>query len=74
MIITFSVDEQVAQRAQDAAQKVGKSLNQAIGDYLKRLAESNFRDDQWAQLETRCLQSSARLDGQHFNRNKANER
>ena len=74
MIITFSVDEQVAQRAQDAAQKMGKSLSEAVSDYLKRLAESNFRDVQWAQFETRCLQSSARLDGQQFNRNKANER
>ena len=74
MIITFSVDERVAQSAQDAAQKMGKSLNQAMGDYLEQLAESNFRHDQWAQLDTRCLQSSARLDGQHFNRNKANER
>ena len=74
MIITFAVDEQVAQRAQDAAQKMGKSLGEALCDYLERLAESNRRDDPWAQFEARCLNSSAQLNGQHFNRIEANKR
>ena len=40
MNITLSVDEQVAQRARDAAKKMGKSLNQLVRDYLEQLAGS----------------------------------
>ena len=43
MNITLSVDEQVAQRAREAAQKMGKSLNQAVRDYLEQLAGSAQR-------------------------------
>lgn len=74
MNITLAVDEQVAQRAREAAQKMGKSLNQAVRDYLEQLAGSARRGDQWAQFEARCLQSSARLDGWRFDRDEANER
>ncbi len=74
MNITLSVDEQVAQRARDAAQKMGKSLNQAVRDYLEQLAGSSKRTDQWAQFEARCLESGGRLDGWHFSRDEANER
>lgn len=74
MNITLSVDEQVAQHARDAAEKMGKSLNQAVRDYLEQLAGSARRGQQWEQFEARCLQSSARLDGWHFNRDEANER
>ena len=40
MNITLSIDEQVAQRARGAAKKMGKSLNQAVRDYLEQLAGS----------------------------------
>jgi hypothetical protein len=73
VIITFSVDEQVAQLAADAAQKMGKNLDQALCDYLERLAASHSHVDQWAQFEARCLQSSARLDGWKFDRKQANK-
>ena len=36
MNITLSVDEQVAQRAREAAKKMGKSLNQVVRDYLEQ--------------------------------------
>jgi len=62
------------QRARDAAQKMGKSLNQLVRDYLEQLAGSACRNQQWAQFEARCLQSSAKLDGWQFNRDEANER
>jgi hypothetical protein len=72
--ITLSVDEQVAQRARDAAKKMGKSLNQVVRDYLEQFAGSALRDQQWTQFETRCLQSHAQLGGWRFNRDEANER
>jgi len=74
MNITLSVDEQVAQRARAAAQKMGKSLNQVVRDYLEQLAGGAKRSQQWAQLEARCLASTAQLDGWKFNRDEANER
>ncbi len=74
MKITLSVDEKVAHHAREAAQKTGKSLNQAVGDYLEQLAGSSRRGQEWAQFESRCLQSPAQLGGWKFNRDKANER
>ena len=37
MNITLSIDEQVADSARKAAQSMGKSLNQAVRDYLEQL-------------------------------------
>jgi hypothetical protein len=74
MNITLSVDEQVAQRARDAAYKMGKSLNGAVRDYLEQLAGIAQREQQWTQFEARCLHSQARLGGWRFDRDKANER
>jgi replicative DNA helicase len=74
MNITLSVDEQVAQRARVAAQKMGKSLNQVVRDYLEQLAGGARRGQQWSQFEERCLNSKAKLEGWQFNRDEANER
>ena len=74
MNITLSVDEQVAQRAREAAQKMGKSLNQVVRDYLEQLAGGGRRSQQWSAFEERCLSSKAKLDGWQFNRDEANER
>ena len=74
MNITLSVDEKVAQRAREAAQKMGKSLNQVVRDYLEQLAGGTRRDQEWAQFEARCLGSQGKLDGWRFNRDEANER
>jgi RecA/RadA recombinase len=35
--ITLSIDERVAEQARQAAQAMGKSLNQAVRDYLEQL-------------------------------------
>ena len=74
MNITLSVDEQVARRAREAAQKMGKSLTQVVRDYLEQLAGSARRGQQWSQFEERCLNSKAKLEGWQFNRDEANER
>ena len=74
MNITLSVDEQVAQRAREAAQKMGKSLNQVVRDYLEQLAGGSRRTQQWKQFEERCMGSTAKLDGWKFSRDEANER
>ena len=38
MNITLSADEKIIERARKAAQAMGKSLNQAVRDYLEQLA------------------------------------
>jgi replicative DNA helicase len=72
--ITFTVDEHAAQSAREAAQKMGKSLDQAVLDYLEQLAGSTQRDQEWAQFEQSCRTSDARLNGWKFNRDEANQR
>ncbi len=74
MNITLSVDEQVAQRAREAAQKMGKSLNQVVRDYLEQLAGSARREQLWSQFEARCTESQAQLGDWKFNRDETNER
>jgi len=74
MNITLSVDDQVAQRACEAAKKMGKSLNQVVLDYLELLASGSRRLEDWKQFEARCLNSTAKLDDWRFDRDEANER
>jgi hypothetical protein len=74
MNITVSIDDQLAQHASEAAQKIGKSLNQVVLEYLQQLADSAERDQQWAEFEKSCLTSSGKLNGWKFNRDEANQR
>lgn len=74
MNITVSIDEQLAQRASLAAQQMGKTLHQVLSDYLEQLADSSLRSQQWDRFEARCLASTAKLEGWHFDRDTANRR
>ena len=53
---------------------MGKSLDQAVQDYLEQLAGSGKRSQQWSELESRSLQSTAGLEGWRFDRDEGNER
>ena len=72
--ITFTVDNQVAKHASVAAQKMGKSLDQVVLDYLAQLAGSAQSEQQWARFEQRCLTSGGKLNDWKFNRDEANQR
>jgi Family of unknown function (DUF6364) len=75
MNITLSVDERVAENAREAARKMGKSLNQAVRDYLEQLGGQDRREEEWKAFEQRCLGGGGgRLNGWKFNREEANER
>jgi Family of unknown function (DUF6364) len=74
MNITLSVDERVAENAREAARKMGKSLNQAVRDYLEQLGGQARQEEEWKAFEQRCLSSPGRLNGWKFNREEANER
>jgi antitoxin component of RelBE/YafQ-DinJ toxin-antitoxin module len=46
MNITLAIDEQVADAARKSAQAMGKSLNQAVREYLEQLAgQSSLQAD-----------------------------
>lgn len=74
MNITLSVDEQVAERARAAAQAMGKSLNQAVRDYLEQLAGQQRLAAELDAFEQSARATPGRLRGWQFDRDEANER
>ncbi|MFM8900391.1 MAG: DUF6364 family protein [Burkholderiales bacterium] len=74
MIITLAVDEQVAERARQAAQAMGKSLNQAVREYLERLGGEQQRIAAAEAYKKSALASPYQLKGWRFNRDEINER
>jgi hypothetical protein len=72
--IIFTIDDQVAQHASEAARRMGKSLDQVVLDYVAQLASNAQRDQDWAQFEQSCLTSGGKLNGWKFNRDEANQR
>ncbi len=74
MNITLSVDERVAEAARDAARKMGKSLNQAVRDYLEQLAGQERIESEWNAWEQRCLKGGGRLQGWKFDRDAVHDR
>jgi replicative DNA helicase len=74
MNITLSVDERVAENAREAARKMGKSLNQAVRDYLEQLGGQARREQEIQEFLEGCKRSEGRLNGWKFNRDEANER
>lgn len=74
MNITLAVDEQVAEQARKAATAMGKSLNQAVRDYLEQLAGAEQLAAELQAFKASALASPGRLNGWHFDRDEANAR
>lgn len=74
MDITFSVDERIAEQARAAASAMGKSLDQAVRDYLEQLAGSQQLAAELRAFEQSALASPGRLAGWKFDREDANRR
>jgi hypothetical protein len=72
MNITLSVDERIAEQAGKAASAMGKSLNQAVLDYLEQLAGSQRLEPELRAFEQSALASPGRLAGWKFDREEAN--
>lgn len=70
--VTLSLDAQTVARARKKAQSLGKSLNQAIREYLERLAGADDPENSIA--EFRRLSGRGRSRGWRFNRNELHER
>lgn len=74
MNITLSVDERIADEARRAAGAMGKSLNQAVRDYLEQLARAHQLQQELDAFEASALATPGRLRGWKFNRDEANRR
>ena len=74
MNITLSVDERIAEQARKAASAMGKSLNQAVRDYLEQLAGSEQLASELRAFEQSALNTPGRLAGWKFDREEANRR
>jgi hypothetical protein len=74
MNITLSVDERIAEQARTAAAAMGKSLNQAVRDYLEQLAGSQQLESELRAFEQSALNTPGRLAGWKFDREEANHR
>jgi post-segregation antitoxin (ccd killing protein) len=72
MNITVSVDEQVAERARERATVMGKSLDQALQDYLHQLAGDDDLERDLEYLERNSGLGDSK--GWKFNREEIYER
>lgn len=68
MNITLAIDEQVAHCARQAAQAMGKSLNQVVRDYLEQLAGSEQLESALEDFRACTASTPGRLKGWTFNR------
>jgi hypothetical protein len=55
-------------------EKWKKILGKVGQDDLKQPAVALSRQEHWANFESRCLRSAAKLDGRHFSRIEFSER
>lgn len=59
MNLTLAVDERTVEKAREAAQKFGKSLNTMIREYIDKLAGDRSGEERWAELEEMWAETSA---------------
>ena len=74
MNLTLAVDERTAEKARKAALAMGKSLNQAVRDYLEQLAGTPDLAAELQAFEKSALATPGKLKGWKFDREEANRR
>ena len=74
MNIALSVDERIAEQARKAASAMGKSLNQAVHDYLEQLAGRPQLEAELQAFEQSALGTPGQLKGWRLDRDEANLR
>ena len=74
MNITLAVDEKLAERARVAAQAMGKSLNQAVREYLEQLAGRAQLESDLQSFIDSAQQTPGRLNGWTFDREESHRR
>ena len=74
MNVTLSIDDKVIKRARKAAEGMGMTLNQAVREFLDRLAGSRPADSDLREIEELSELSKGRSRGWRFNREEIHER
>jgi hypothetical protein len=74
MNLTLSADEKVIKRARETARRQGKSLNQAIREYLQLLSASENSEDSVEELFALMEQGKGSLKRQSWSRDEIHER
>jgi antitoxin component of RelBE/YafQ-DinJ toxin-antitoxin module len=72
--ITLSVDERVVREAREAAQAMGKSLNQVVREYLEQLAGKRQMAQDIEDLRRLSDEAHGHSRGWKFNRDEIYER
>lgn len=68
MNITLAIDEKVAESARKTAQSMGKSLNQAVREYLEQLAGRPALAAELGELRQLSMQGKGSAPGWKFDR------
>jgi hypothetical protein len=75
MNITLAIDSRTVERARKAAESMGKSLNQAVRDYLEELAGlAGDVEQDVTELERLSAESGGRSGGRRIGRDELHER
>jgi len=74
MNITLSVDQRLVERARKAAEAMGKSLNQAIRDYLAYLAGEGEMEAELKELAVLSMEAKGHSRGVRIDRASLHER
>ena len=72
--ITLSLDDKTIERARNAAQAMGTSLNQIVREHIVRLSGADQRQADHDAFEARAKAGNGRLKGWKFDREEANSR
>ena len=74
MNITLAIDERLADRAREAAQGMGKSLNQVVREHLEQLAGQAQLDAELQAFRQSTVATPGRLNGWKFDRDEIHDR
>jgi len=74
MNLTLSADEKIIQRAREKARRQGKSLNQAIREYLQLLSANENSEDSLEELFVLMEKGKGSLKRQSWSRDEIHER
>jgi predicted HicB family RNase H-like nuclease len=72
--ITLSVNERLVREAREAAQAMGKSLNQVVREYLEQLAGKRQIERDMDELRRLSDEANGHSSGWKFNRDEIYER
>lgn len=74
MNVTLSIDDRIVERARERAAALGKSLNQAVRDYLAQLGGEGDVEDSIREMRELSAKGGGNRRGWKFDREELHER